>query len=191
MPSRSISRPLLAIAAAGMLAVVTACAPSPAVPEKPDASPAPVGTPSVAPVTPAPETPVAAPTCETLISQTTVDALTAEGWTVEKREFTIAGEVIADGMQCFWADFAVASDHGQLYGWAPMSTERAKTAIDTLIAEGWLREDSDRGVYITVDPKFAFATDEEGYGMTYLFGDGWVTLSDTKQGLVLIEAPQQ
>jgi hypothetical protein len=29
-------------------------------------------------------------------------------------------------------------------------------------------------------------TDEDGYGMTYLFGDGWVTLSDTKQGLLLV-----
>lgn len=30
-------------------------------------------------------------------------------------------------------------------------------------------------------------TDGEGYGMTYLFGDGWVKVADTKQGLVLVE----
>lgn len=191
MRSRTFSRTLLAVAAAGALALLTACAPSAAAPDAPDAAPTQTEKPSVAPVTPVPDAPAAAPTCETLISKTTVDALTAEGWTVEKRDFTIAGDVISGGMQCFWADFSVASDHGQLYGWAPLTEDRANTAIDRLIAEGWLREDSDRGIYVTVDPKFAFATDEDGYGMTYLFGDGWVTLSDTKQGLVLIEAPQQ
>ena len=32
-------------------------------------------------------------------------------------------------------------------------------------------------------------TDAEGYGITYLFGDGWVTFSDTRQGLLLIQRP--
>ena len=51
------------------------------------------------------------------------------------------------------------------------------------------REDAAEGVYVTESPETAIATDEEGYGMTYLFGDGWVKLADTKQGLLLIEWP--
>ena len=29
----------------------------------------------------------------------------------------------------------------------------------------------------------------EGYGLTYLFGDGWVKYADTKQGLLLVVWP--
>lgn len=56
-----------------------------------------------------------------------------------------------------------------------------------LVSEGWVREDSDRGVYITADARTSLSKDAEGYGMTYLFGRGWVAVSDTKQGLILIE----
>ena len=57
-------------------------------------------------------------------------------------------------------------------------------------SQGWVREDSAEGVYITESPETTIAVDEEGYGMTYLFGDGWVKLADTKQGLLLIEWPK-
>ena len=39
-------------------------------------------------------------------------------------------------------------------------------------------------------PGTAIATDDEGYGMTYLFTPGQVTVADTKQGLLLIEWPK-
>ena len=90
-----------------------------------------------------------------------------------------------------WGDFSVASDHVQVFGWAPLSAAEAREARTQLIAQGWDPiDDADaEGDYITADPSTATTTDDEGYGMTYLFGDGWVTVSDTKQGLLLIEWP--
>ena len=57
-----------------------------------------------------------------------------------------------------------------------------KNVLATVIAGG-------EGVYITEAKETTIAVDSEGYGMTYLFGDGWVKLADTKQGLLLIEWP--
>ncbi|UWF78369.1 MULTISPECIES: hypothetical protein [Microbacterium] len=144
-------------------------------------------------VTTAPEpvettTPPTEPTCETLISPATVEALTAQGWTAKEKEFRIgAMPPLEGGMLCLWSDYSTASDHGQMYGWAPIDAVTAAEAQQTLLAEGWLRDDDTSGVYITEDPQYAIAVDDEGYGMTYLFGDGWVTFADTKQGLLLIE----
>ena len=57
------------------------------------------------------------------------------------------------------------------------------TPQQTLVDQGWVRESRRDGVYITESPETAIAKDDQGYGMTYLFGDGWVTIADTKQGL--------
>ena len=64
------------------------------------------------------------------------------------------------------------------------------TRRTTSSSQGWLRESGADGVYVTESPETTIAADENGYGMTYLFGDGWVMLADTKQGLVLIEWPR-
>jgi len=134
-------------------------------------------------------TPSVPPTCETLISSTMVDTLRKQGWTARQRDFSIGPTVIPGGLECPWSDYGRAPDRGLLYGWAPISREAAAKAQKELVAQGWVREESERGVYITVDPAFAFVKDEDGYGTTYLFGDGWVTVSDTKQGLLLIDLP--
>lgn len=137
--------------------------------------------------TPTPQATAASPACDTIISEGTVKALSDAGWTHEAREFEIGDIVLTDGLLCLWADYSVVSDHGQLYGWAPVSAEDASAAQSWLRAQGWIRETAPEGVYFTEDPQFSLGTDEAGYGMTYLFGDGWVKLSDTKQGLILIE----
>jgi len=129
------------------------------------------------------------PTCETIVSQGTIDGLTDAGWTVEEEEFRIGADPIEGGIQCFWADYSVASDHGQLYAWAPMDDAQATEAQEYLVEQGWIRESGSEGIYLTEDPAFALNLDEDGYGMTYLFGDGWVILADTKQGLILINRP--
>lgn len=184
-------RPLLApalILAAGLVGL-TACAPGSTAPATP---PPTTGSPSTAAPTGAPDatgTPVAL-TCDTLISSATVEALKKQGWSAKEREFRIGPDVMDGGLQCLWADYSSASDHGLVYGWAPLSPDLAASEQQKLVDQGWIREDSDRGVYITADPAHAFGTDEQGYGMTYLFGNGWVTVSDTKQGLVLINVPQ-
>lgn len=150
-------------------------------------TPKPTATASVEPVaTQTPETP-AVPTCDTIVSAGTVQALTDAGWTFEEKEFVIGGVELPDGLLCFWADYTVASDHGQLYGWSEISAEDAATAQSSLLGEGWTREDGTDGTYITENPQFAMGTDDDGYGMTYLFGDGWVEFADTRQGLILID----
>nr|WP_236571180.1 hypothetical protein [Microbacterium hydrocarbonoxydans] len=122
-----------------------------------------------------------------MISEGTVEALTDLGWTFEEKDFVIGDVTMSDGLLCFWADYSVASDHGQLYGWSEITPEDAARAQSSLLSQGWTRDDGPEGIYITEDPQFSMGTDEAGYGMTYLFGDGWVKVADTREGLILID----
>ncbi|OZB78705.1 MAG: hypothetical protein B7X41_19865 [Microbacterium sp. 14-71-5] len=181
--------------AVGVLTATTACSggapspgpsPAPSVKPTPDAkSTAPEST--TPPTSDTPATPPASLSCETLIPSDTVAALHKQGWAAMKRDFAFGPEPVPGGIECLWSDPAIASDHGLLYGWAPIAGADAKARQEQLVASGWIREDSSRGVYITADPRASLSQDEDGYGMTYLFGPGWVTVSDTKQGLVLID----
>lgn len=130
------------------------------------------------------------PTCETIISSTTVADFESLGWSWLSDPFQVASIDLPGGVQCVWGDFSTASDHVQIFGWAPITEAQAATAKQELLAEGWRSEDSSEGVYVTQDPEDAVATDDQGYGLTYLFGDGWVKYADTKQGIVLVEWPQ-
>jgi hypothetical protein len=152
-------------------------------PQKPKPSSQPSTPP---PATDAPAAPPVEPTCETIVSTGTVQVLTDAGWTFEEKDFVIGDVTLSDGLLCFWADYEVASDHGQLYGWSEISPADATRAQSSLLAEGWTREDGPEGIYLTENPQFAMGVDEDGYGMTYLFGDGWVKFADTRQGLLLI-----
>ncbi|MFE6733909.1 hypothetical protein [Microbacterium sp. NPDC057650] len=184
--------PRIPLAATGILALalaITACAPSPEPAPTKSAAEKPVETPVATAAAEEPEpapTKGADPTCETIISEGTVKGLEDQGWTAESADFTIGELVLDGGILCSWADYSTASDHGQQYGWAPIDAQTASKAQSTLISEGWQRVDGEDGV-ITEDPKYAFATDDDGYGLTYQFGDGWVKYADTKQGLVLID----
>ncbi len=150
-------------------------------------APRPTPTVTATPIETAAPTPAAEPACDTIVSAGTVKALTDEGWTFEEQPFVIGDVTLDEGLLCFWADYTVASDHGQLYGWSAIAPEDATQAQTSLLGEGWRREDGPDGIYITENPQFAMGTDEDGYGMTYLFGDGWVKFADTRQGLILIE----
>src|SRR5690606_37154178 len=132
---------------------------------------------------------LAEPTCETIISESTVAAFSEHGWTYEAEGFRLGADLVDNGIQCVWGDYTVASDHVQVFGWAPLVQEASIAAQEQLVASGWLRADSEGRTYITEDPKYAMATDEEGFGMTYEFGDGWVKLADAMQSLILIDWP--
>ena len=155
-------------------------------------TPAPTGDSEVTPVettTPEPGTTPEAPeelSCATLISQATAEALTAEGWTTQEKEFWIADIQLTDGLLCMWADFSTASDHGQTYGFSAIDEATSEKAQARLESEGWIRSSDADSVYYTEDPQYAIAKDDDGYGLTYQFGDGWVKFADTKQGLLLI-----
>lgn len=133
--------------------------------------------------------PVADPTCETIIPAEVVDQFESVGWSAEPEEFRIGATVVPEGIQCVWGDYSVATDHVQIFGWAPLDAETAATLQAELETQGWIREEQDGAVFLTEDPAYAIATDDQGYGMTYGFGDGWVTLADTKQSLVLVSWP--
>ncbi|MFJ4164610.1 hypothetical protein ACIPY5_03570 [Microbacterium sp. NPDC089698] len=189
---RLVARVILPLGlAVGVLTAATACAggtPSPAPSVKPTSdakSNAP--TPTAPPTSDVTVTAPASMSCETLIPSDTVAALHKQGWAAMKRDFAFGPDPVPGGIECLWSDPAIASDHGLLYGWAPIAGADAKARQEQLVASGWIREDSDRGVYITADPRASLSQDADGYGMTYLFGPGWVTVSDTKQGLVLID----
>ena len=146
---------------------------------------APSAEPTVAPVT------TEDPACDTIISDAIVADFASVGWTARADPFYVGELEIPEGLKCVWADFAgQAGDHVRIFGWAPIAEDAADDAQDELVAQGWVRENSAEGVYVTESPETTIAVDENGYGMTYLFGDGWVMLADTKQGLVLIEWPR-
>ncbi|WP_261167312.1 hypothetical protein [Microbacterium sp. Marseille-Q6965] len=135
------------------------------------------------------ETPIPELTCETIIPAEVVAQFKDVGWTAEPEDFRIGSTVLPDGIQCVWGDYSVATDHVQIFGWAPVDSATASTVQDELETQGWIREEEDGIVYLTEDPTYAIATDDDGYGMTYAFGDGWVTLADTKQSLLLVGWP--
>jgi len=186
---------LLGTAAALALSALalTACSGSPEAAPDPTTSSAPTTAAPEPSASTAPEpTAGAAPTCETLISASLVADYEKIGVTAQESPFYIAGHEIEGGLRCMWANFdQPAGDSGQIYGWAKMTDAEADDAQQELLAEGWVREDAaDGGVYITESHDTAIVTDDEGYGMTYLFADGQVTVADTKQGLLVIEWPK-
>ncbi|WP_292834849.1 hypothetical protein [Microbacterium sp.] len=128
-------------------------------------------------------------TCDTLVSEGILADLTAQEWTYREDPFTIGDITLDDGLQCMWADFTTASGNLFLFGWAPITSDEAAQAQSQLIAQGWTVEQAPDGVYVTEDGSQAPTVDENGYGMTYQFGDGWVIVADTKQNLLLIERP--
>ncbi|MBZ4486035.1 hypothetical protein LQ938_09340 [Microbacterium sp. cx-55] len=153
---------------------------------------APVQTTAPAPVASATTTPTAAATavtCENLIPTSIQDEFASHNWTYKQDVFRVGERTISDGISCVWGDYSVASDHVQIFAWAPISGSDADAAQTELLAAGWLRVDDPNGTYLTEDPQTAVSTDEDGYGLTYEFGDGWVTMADTKQSLVLIDPP--
>lgn len=185
---------ILLISASAALA--TACS-SPSEPAstppsttKPSDPPSGAATPDAEPTTSATPEPVGDPTCATIIPTSIIEDFTELGWTVRVDAFRIGATEVPDGVQCTWGDFSVASDQVQSFGWAPIDEKDAVAAQKELRNTGWVREAGDNDeVYYTQDPKTVAVGDDDGYGLTYLFGDGWVEFADTKQSLLLIDWP--
>ncbi|GGD80135.1 hypothetical protein [Microbacterium murale] len=183
-----------ALAAVTIALTLSACSTAAAEPEStPTSKPTKTTTPSPEPTptsTPTPEpeeTAGAAPTCETIIAPSTIAALTEHGWTYREHEFRFGDHVVDGGIQCVWGDYTVPSDHVQVFGWAPVDQAASSAGQQKLLDDGWQRADSDGHVYITENPETAMSPDQDGFGMTYEFGDGWVKVADTRRGLVLVE----
>ena len=185
----------LGIGAAGALAlaaVLTACTPSPeptVTSTVAETTTAPSPVPTAPPPTPT-SGPDAAPACDTIVAPTLVDTLTAEGWTFRAEPFTAGSLTLDGGISCTWGDFTVASDHVQVFGWAPATPAQQEDLRSELLGQGWRLFEESGATYVTESPETAVAKDDQGYGMTYQLGDGWVRLADTKQGLLLVEWPR-
>lgn len=136
-----------------------------------------------------PAAPVGDPTCENIIPESVTETFDSVGWTYRAESFRIGAIVLTEGISCVWGDYTVASDQVQLFGWAPISRSESESAQRALLESGWIRERGETGDYITESESTTVGTDSEGYGLTYLFGDGWIKLADTKQGLLLIQWP--
>lgn len=175
--------------ALGALAALTSCSSSPQTTPT-DSPPATTQPSSPAPsASTEPPADAAEPTCETIIPDSTVEDFGAIGWSAKSEPMRVGGTELAGGITCTWGDYTVATDHVQIFGWAPIADDDRDDAIAELLAAGWTREDGEAGVYVTESADTAIATDTDGYGLTYLFGDGWVKYADTRQSLVLVEWP--
>ena len=186
----TVRRTLAVLALAAAAAVTTSCAASPAAAPTTSET-ATAGAPTSPVPTPEPTdsvAPAADPTCETIIPESTAKDFANIGWSVKEDSFFIGETRLTGGLQCTWGDYSVPSDHVQVFGWAPITGDEAATARNSLLSSGWREVEGAPG-YITENPDTAVAPDEDGYGLTYLFGDGWVKLADTKQGLLLVEWP--
>ncbi len=130
------------------------------------------------------------PTCESILSSALVETFAEIGWTTQVDPFVL-GDQELDGMLCKWANFEQPNaNEVQIYGWARIDAAEAAEATSLLENQGWIREETAEGVLVTEDPDFAMIVDDDGYGMTYLFGDGWVIVADTRQNLVLVNRPE-
>lgn len=185
-------RTIVAISAAALL--LAGCTSS----EQPDpVETAPVSAETGAPVagpdpTSSPEAteePVVELDCASILSPQSVEQFEQVGWTSKQEPFVIAETEQPDGIQCMWADFTVGSGNLLLFAWAPTDDELAASLQSKLIAQGMIREEGPEGIYITEDARFAPTVDEDGYGFTYLFGDGWVTAAETRASLSFIVRP--
>ncbi|MFE5410551.1 hypothetical protein [Microbacterium sp. NPDC056569] len=191
MPATRILGTAAALALSAMLLTACAGTPEPA-PEVTGNAQTPTAAAPEPSATPEPE-PASTddPTCETIIGPSVVADFESLGWTSQASPLYIGSTEIQDGLQCMWADFeGPAGDHGQMFGWAPVTDADAVDLQEELEAQGWVREEDAAGVYITESADTAIATDADGYGMTYLFTPGQVEVADTKQGLLLIEWPK-
>ncbi|WP_040165088.1 DUF3558 domain-containing protein [Microbacterium gorillae] len=166
-----------------------------------DAGPAPVATTSAAPTpatktTAAPEaTPTgtaASPTCDTLISDSLDAQLREQGWTFQEAPMYIDTTEVKGGLVCNWGNYsAPTNDNVQMWGWATIDSATAATLEKALEGQRWERIEGDHGELFYTQPKDTITIkDEDGYGMTYQFGDGWLKFADTKQGLLLIAWPR-
>lgn len=184
----------LGTAAAVVLAAMalTACAPTsgPApTPSTTATDAAPGATPAATP-TDGPDAAAADPTCETIILSSTAADFASIGWKSQSEPFRVGATEVPGGILCKWSTGAATADRVQMFGWAPIEDSAARTAESDLVSSGWKREDgADGEVYVTENPEWLGGRGVDGYGITYLFGSGYVKVADTKQSLVLIDWP--
>ena len=186
-------RRILATASAALLTAValTACAPNTEPQTAPSAAPTEASPAATSDPSPTDDTdPAADPTCESIILSSTAADFTSIGWKPQSEPFRVGATEVPGGILCKWSDGSAAASSVQMFGWAPIDDTAAGKAETDLLASGWKKEEGSNGqVYVTENPDWLAGRGADGYGITYLFGDGWVKVADTKQSVVLIDWP--
>lgn len=186
-------RRLRALAAVSAAAVLLLCGCASPEPEPTTTMPSPtqtiIGGSEPQPSPTASKTEPAELDCNSLLAEASQTQLEEIGWSSKEEPFVIAGTEMTDGIQCMWADFSVGSGNLMLLAWSPIDDELATSLQAKLVAQGMIREEGADGVYVTEDPNFAPTVDGDGFGFTYLFGDGWVTAAETRASLAIIQRP--
>lgn len=146
--------------------------------------------------TPTPTSTPLALTCESIVTADTVSGLSSEGYTGLKwgdGPWTIGDQPFADGLACIWSqDHSVGTDNFLWFGWSPADDASRSAAIASLTADGsFVAEETAEGTYVTIDQAQAVTVDENGYGTTYLFSDGWVIGAFTRAGLQAVQVPAE
>ena len=187
-------RRTLTAASTALLAAIALSACSPTTEADPSATPiilegGSTSTPDASP-TDAPDAGSTDPTCETIILSSTASDFESIGWKPQSEPFRVGATEVPDGILCKWSDGSATAAGVQMFGWTPIEGAAAQKAEDDLVASGWKSEVGANGeVYVTENPDWLGGRGSDGYGITYLFGDGWVKVADTKQSLVLIDWP--
>lgn len=186
----------IGFAAVGVAALALSACTTPAQPQSSDPAPVASITPqagtgeNVPDATEQTKTPPATPTCESLIPNSLVTQLDELGWTFQQSQIYGVDGPLAASIQCIWGKVSeTSSEAAQVYGWSPIDDATAVAMQEMLVAQGWTKEVEGKTVYITAGSRSP-SLDADGYGMTYKFVAGELTYADTKQGLLLIQAPR-
>lgn len=171
--ARRAATVVLAVAAA---LVLTACTGAPPAPEPQPTGATPTPT---ADATPDP----ASISCESILPEDLVAQFKDYGLVAIEEPFSFGDPEttsLPEGVLCTWGSPDVATDHGvQLFGWAPLDEAGHEKWATFLADQGWKRTEGE-GLEYYSDPF------EGTEGVTYAFGDGYVILADSKQGVTLV-----
>ncbi len=121
-------------------------------------------------------------TCDSMLIAGTVEQFAEVGWTSRQDPFYVDNIQLPGGIQCIWGDPEVPSDNVQVYGWAPVTADLAAQVTTELTGQGWKK---------TADGTATVFTPPENtpMGLAYRLSDGGISVSDTTQGLLLVEWP--
>ncbi len=134
--------------------------------------------------------PSIAPTCENIIRSLWSTTSRASGGHRRRISSASARRRSTAASSASGATRAIASDRVQIFGWAPIDDSTAAQAVSDLTAAGWKVEKDSDGTYVTENPDWLNGRGVDGYGLTYLFGDGFVKFADTRQSLLLVDSPR-
>jgi hypothetical protein len=129
-------------------------------------------------------------TCDSMIVSDTLAEFKTKGWTAKQTPFTFETQPpsapIGGGLICTWANFRSPRQPDRVR-LGTHQLGRCRNGVRAAREEAGAAKRRVRLLHHAGSVR-VITVDDKGYGMTYLFGDGWVAVSDTKQNLLLMPA---